>query len=447
MARNAFSEAEEEQFQSEEAPAFDDSTPTELPRKPSRGWLTGWQGVLIGTGLGLAIAVGAIHILSRPTKTPKVAGQSQAQATGMSVTVAPVERTSIASTVNVTGSVAARDDLIPILPQVTGLQIKQILVREGDTVKAGQVMAILDSSVLQAQLDQAKAEVESDKAVVQQKQAALAQAKATFAEAQQQQRRYEDLVRQGAFSRQELETRTTTAVTAREDVRLAEANISGAQATVRSGIAKVQQLQTQLAQTIVRAPVPGVVAEKLARLGDVTNGTQKLFSLIHNGQLEVDAQVPATQLPQVRIGASAKITSDADNRVRLQGRVREIAPLVDTQTRQATVKIDLPQTSLLRPGLFVRAAITTNTATGLTVPSQSVVSPATGGSIVFLLSGDGKVRAQQVKVGEIVNSNRMEIRQGLRVGDSVVVDGAGYLKDGDHVQVVPQPPTVSNPPQ
>lgn len=442
MAQDAFSEAEDEKFESEEALAVNKLTRSELA-KPSR-WLSGWRGVLIGTGLGMAISVGGMRLISRPTATPNVARPNQPQAASMSVTVAPVENTTIASTLNVTGSVAARDDLIPILPQVTGLQIRQILVREGNVVQAGQVLAILDNSVLRAQLDQAKAQVESDKAVVQQKRAALAQAQATFAEARQQRRRYEELVRQGAFSRQELETRITTATTAQEDVRLAQANISSAQADVRSSIAKVQQLQTQLEQTVVRAPVKGVVAEKIAQLGDVTNGTQKLFSIIRNGQLEVDAQVPATQLPQVRVGASARITSDADNRVRLQGRVREIAPLVDPQTRQATVKIDLPQTNLLRPGLFVRAAITTNTATGLTVPSQSVVSPATGGSIVFLLLGDGKVRAHSVKVGEIVNGNRVEI-QGLKVGDAVVVDGAGYLKDGDRVQVVPQP-AVSNPP-
>ena len=444
MAQNALSETEERE--SEEALLFDNVTGTRLERKPTRGRFSGWQGILVGTGIGIAIAVGGTRLFPRPAaKPPVAANQGQSETASQSVTIAPVETTFIARRLNVTGTVAARDDLIPVLPQTTGLQIKQVLVREGDVVKAGQVMATLDQSVLKAQIDQAQAQLESAQAVVGQRQAARAQAQATLSDAQQQLRRYQTLANQGAISAQDLETRATTVATDQEAVRVAEANIRSAQADVSNNVARVEQLRIQLAQTVVRAPVNGVVAEKIARIGDVTNGTQKLFSIIRNGLLEVDADVPQTQLPQVRIAAPALITSNADSRVRLQGQVREIAPLVNKDTRQATVKIDVPPTELLRPGLFVRAAITTNTATGLTVPAQSVLSSATGGSTVFLVSGDGKARSQSVEVGEIVNGQRVEIKQGLKLGDRVVVAGAGYLKDGDHIQVVPQP-KVSNSP-
>ena len=258
-------------------------------------------------------------------------------------------------------------------------------------------------------------------------------------EAKQELQRYQALANSGAISLQDLDTRVTTAATDREAVRVAEANIASAEADVRNNAAHVKQIRTQLAQTIVRAPVSGIVAEKIARVGDVTNGTQKLFSIIQNGLLEVQAQVPATELPQVRINAPTLITSGNDSQVHLQGRVREIAPLVNTQSREATVKINLPLTSLLRPGLFVRAAITTNTTRGLTVPSQSVVSPTTGGHIVFLLAEDGTVHAQSVQVGEVINGNRIEIKQGLNAGDRIVVAGAGFLNDGERVQVIPQP--------
>ena len=437
--------SKEENLDSEEALSFDDTIQTRLERKPSQGGFSGWQGILVGTGIGIAIAVGGIHLFSRPTAKPPVAanqGQSQASQT---VTIAPVEMTPITRRLNVTGTVAARDDLIPVLPQTTGLQIKQVLVREGDTVKTGQVLAILDQSVLKAQIDQAQAQLESAQAVVGQRLAARAQAEATLSDAQQQLSRYQTLANQGAISAQDLETRATTVATDQEAVRVAEANIRSAQADVRNNAARVEQLRTQLAQTIVRAPVNGIVAEKIAQIGDVTNGTQKLFSIIRNGLLEVDADVSQTQLPQVRIAAPALITSNADSRVRLQGQVREISPLVNKDTRQATVKINVPPTNLLRPGLFVQAAITTNTATGLTVPAQSVVSSATGGSTVFLVSGDGKARSQSVEVGKIINGQRVEIKQGVKLRDLVVVAGAGYLKDGDRIQVVPQP-KVSNSP-
>jgi RND family efflux transporter MFP subunit len=207
---------------------------------------------------------------------------------------------------------------------------------------------------------------------------------------------------------------------------------------VRSSVAKLQQLQTQLGQTVVRAPVSGIVAEKIVNLGDVTNGTQKLFTLIGNGALELQAQVPATQLPQVRTGASAKITSDTDSRVSLSGTVREIAPLVNAQSRQALVRIDVPATTLLRPGMFARAAITTTTNTGVTVPNKAIQPQSDGSIMVFLLSGEDKVQARKVEVGEVVNGGNVEIKNGLKQGDRVVVAGAGYLKDGDRVRIASQ---------
>jgi multidrug efflux pump subunit AcrA (membrane-fusion protein) len=243
VAPNAFSETEEE-FDSESALTVDSVARKGLGKKQS-GVLNGWQGILIGTGLGIVLALGGTRFLSRPTaKAPTVAQQSPQQP-AMSVTVAPVQATRVARTLNVTGTVAARD-LIPVLPQTTGLQIEQLLVDEGDVVKKGQIIAVLDNSVLQAQINEARADVESNQAVVGQRQAALAQARATLAEAERNFQRYQQLASAGAISRQELDTRATAAATAREAVRVAQANINSAVADVRSTRATLAQQQTQL---------------------------------------------------------------------------------------------------------------------------------------------------------------------------------------------------------
>jgi multidrug efflux pump subunit AcrA (membrane-fusion protein) len=224
------------------------------PKPPQRrGWLVP---LLVGTGLGIGLTGLGMTIMNRPTTKPAVTPQSVNLAPSMSVTIASAELTPVARTLSVTGTVNARD-LIPVLPQATGLQIKQILVDEGDFVKSGQTLAILDSSVLQTQIAQAKAEVESNRAVVRQRQASLAQSRATLAEANSNYQRYRGLADAGAISRQELETRSTTATTAREAISVAQANIASAEADVRISIARVQQQQTQLNQTIVRAPASG----------------------------------------------------------------------------------------------------------------------------------------------------------------------------------------------
>jgi len=417
---------------SKEVIVVDKANYKKVPTRSRQNWLIP---LVVGTGLGVAIAFGGMRFFSRPTTAPSQTPQQTEAPPSMSVTVEPVRSTQVARSLNVTGTVAARD-LIAVLPQTNGLQIRQILVREGESVREGQAMATLDDAVIRAQIDQARANIESTQAVVGQRQAALAQARASLAEAERNLQRYEQLASNGAISRQELDARATTTATAREAVRVAQANISSAEADVRSSRASLQQLETQLGQTVVRAPASGLVAEAIAKIGDVVSGSQPLFSIIQNNALELAAQVPAIQLPQVEVGAPARVTSDADSRVQLQGRVREIAPLVDTQSRQATVRINLPTTSLLRPGMFARAAITSATVPGITVPAKAVVPQPDGSGIVFVLAGEDTVQARSVELGEVLNDGNIEISSGLNPGDRVVSVGAGYLKDGDRVRVV-----------
>ncbi|MEH2282597.1 MAG: efflux RND transporter periplasmic adaptor subunit [Nostoc sp.] len=465
----------------------DTSSLRKSDQKLTRAWL---KPLFLGAGLGIAIALVGMSVLNRFPSRQQSAVADKKVNPAMTVTIATVETARVVRTLKTTGTVAA-SDLIPVLPQTNGLQIKSIPenVKEGAFVKQGQVLAVLDGSILQSQISQAKADVESkqadvaskqadlaskqadlasNKAIVQQKQADLAQAKARLEEASKNYQRYQQLADSGTISKQELDTRSYNVKTAiqvvnlsQENVRSAQANIGSAQANignaqaiinkakadVRSSAAKVQQMQTQLGQTVVRAPVSGVIAEKLARVGDVTGippqtqvgtvigGTQKLFSIIRDQKLELQAKVPETQLTQVKIGASVQITSDVDRQVRSQGRVRDIQPQVNDQRREATVKIDLPPTTSLKPGMFASAAITTNSGMRMVVPQKAVQSQADASVIVFILSGKNLVRSQKVELGDPGNGDTVEIKSGLQLGDRVVVDGAGYLKDGDRVRV------------
>ncbi len=459
--------------------------------------------IAIGVGIGMVIGMVGMSLIGLTVTKPEVKSTADSSKTPTSgstqtVTVAKVETATIDITLDATGTVAAYD-LLPVLPQASGLQIKQVLVDDGDVVETGQIMAILDDAVLRSQIDQAKATVESNRAIVKQKEAALSQAQATLeqslankaeteanleqaqatlaqsqtklAQAEVERKRYQDLSDQGAISRQEGENRTTDAATAQETVHVAQANISSAkakissaqanitnaqanidsaqanlnsaQADVRSSQARVQQLETQQEQTLVRSPSQGIIAERIARIGDVSSNTQKLFSIIKDGRLELQAKIPETQLAQIKIGAGVRISSDADSRIKIQGTVREIAALVDAQNRLATVKIDLPASNILRPGMFLRAAIKTNSTLGIAIPVKSVLPQNDGSGIVYRLVGEDKVQAQKVQVGEIISSGigdlanaKVAIKSGLELKDQVVVSGAGYLKDGDRVKIV-----------
>jgi HlyD family secretion protein len=520
---------------------------------PSKGMR--WQVLLAGVGIGVAATLVGVHLVSGKSARPAATAPAVAQAPiSQTVTVVAVESAQVAQTLEATGTVAAYD-LLPVMPQANGLQIKQVLVAEGDAVEKGQVMAVLDDLVLRSQIAEAVAKVQSANSMVEQAEAQVQQAQSTQQEAQagvaqaeagvekaladamqvktgvgqaqagvgqaqagvnqakagiasaqakldQAQRevnRTQDLANQGVISQQELERRKMERQTAVQDlnkakadlnraleeqnkaaeevrsaqakVANAEANISTARAalssarakvntagssvssaranignnsaSVRSNDARVKQLQTQLEQTVVRAPDSGTVAERIGRVGDVSSGNQKLFSIIRGNKLELQLKVPETQISQVKPGTEVLITSDSDKRIKLPGTVREILPLVDPQNRQATVKIDLPQNEFLRSGMFLRASISTATTPGLKVPAKAILPQSDGGAVVYKLVGEDKVQAQSVEVGEIsggavgdLTNAKVEVKKGLKVGDRVVVAGAGYLKDGDRVKVV-----------
>ena len=410
--------------------------------------------LLAGTG-----SVGLRYFRQSARSVDEQSATDNTAAPVLTVTTLLVTEQPIEQRLEATGSVAAAD-LLPILPKVTGLQIKQVLVDEGDLVTAGQVLATLDTAVLKAQLRQQAAEVAVAEAAVRQEEAGLQRSKATLADADTSLQRFQNLEREGAISRQDLDTRTTTFQTAQEGVRLAEANIQRAEANVQSQQARLEQLKIQLAQTEVRSPATGLIAERVARVGGLTSGNETLFRLIRDRSLQLEVNVPETQLDLLRPGTIVDISSDSSPSLNFQGQLNSIAPLVDPETRQAQLKINLPISEQLRAGMFLRASFLVSNRIGVMVPSEAIVPQPDGGNLVYRLDSENRTVGQPVELGEVLGTSPseggnggfneslnlieqqteasalIEIRSGLAVGDLIVVSGARNLNAGDLVQVV-----------
>lgn len=419
----------------------------ELKSRSPQGLLSGGRGVLLGIGVGMAIAVVGGRVMSnapdRAVAEPAPASVEVAAAPALTVSVDTARLNAIPQTLNITGTVQAVD-LLQVAPQASGLLVQDVLVRGGDRVSRGQVLAILDDSVLQAQIAQAEAQLESARARVAQRQAELAQDEAQKVEADGQLSRYETLAAEGAISQEELSSRQTAAVTAREAIAVARANISSAEAEVRSQEANIARLKTQTRQTRVIAPASGTIADKLVRVGDVSSGSQPMFSLIRDDLLELQAEIPQAQLADVDIGAPVRIASSTDRRIQFDGRIRDIDPVVDARSRIATVNVDLPRSGLLRPGMFLEGEVTVAIANGLTVPAKAVLPRGEGEFQVYRLTAQNLVEARPVRVGARLPGDlnglateRVQIVSGLESGDRVVISGASYLNDGDLVEVAP----------
>ncbi|MEM8639238.1 MAG: efflux RND transporter periplasmic adaptor subunit [Cyanobacteria bacterium P01_G01_bin.54] len=381
-----------------------------------------------------------LQYLTRSVESADEPVADNSTVTSRAVTTQVVAEQLVEQRLEATGSVIAAD-LLPILPRTTGLQIQQVLVDEGETVSAGQVLVILDSAVLKAEIQQQAAEVAIARAAVQQEEAAWERAQATRADAEANLERFRQLEADGAVSVQDLGTRETTFATADKDVSVATANIQRAKANVESQAARLKQLQIQLDKTTVRAPAAGLIAERFARIGDLAASNQPLFQLIRDRSLELEVNVPETQLALLSPGMAVDISSANRLNLKFQGRLNLIAPLVDPETRQAKLKINLPTLESLRAGMFLRASFVVAKRVGIMVPAEAIVPQPGGGNVVYRLNSENRAIAQPVELGEglagqATEQALVEIRAGLNPGDRIVTIGARTLNDRELVEVV-----------
>ncbi len=326
-------------------------------------------------------------------------------------------KSDIADTLSANGSILAWQEA-SIGAEVNGLRIAEVRVDVGASVKRGQVLAVFATDTVRADLASADAALAEARA-------GLAESQAAAAEAQANADRAKAVEPSGALSAQQIAQYLTAAQTAR-------ARVQSAQARVQSAQAHVQSQQLRLKMTQVLAPDDGIISARLATVGAVVPTGQELFRLVRKGRLEWRAEVTATELARVRANQPVKVFPAAGGSI--NGTVRMVGPVVDAQTRNALVYVDLPAGSTARAGMFARGDFQLGSSSALTVPQQAVVV-RDGFAYVFRVAGD-RVSQQKVTLGRRIG-DRIEVREGLAADAVLVAAGAGFLNDGDLVQVVP----------
>ena len=439
-------------------------------------WFLGKKDLLIGAGVGALLALAGTRVFLTPANNSQSSSPpvqvAPSNVPPQAVTVTEVETSSIDSTIDASGTVRAYES-IPVMSQASGLQITEVLAERGDFVNRGQVLARLNNRALIAQKTEALAAVAQQQVALEELQAGsrveevaqaearVANAKSAIIEAQSDlelvQKRVERngiLQAEGAITRDRFDEVLNQEKVARSDLAGAKANLNEAEQALaqlkagsrRQTIAqaeaqliqaqgRLQAIEAQLEDTTIVAPDSGVIASREATLGQTTSSGEMLFSIIQNGRLELRLQVPETLIGKIQPGQKVKVTSNANSSLNLTGEIREIDPVVDDASRQAVVKVDLPSDNNLKPGMFLRAAIRTDTNQGLAVPIESLLPQSENKAIAFVVQDDNTVKAQTVEMGEILDEQRLEILTGLQSGDRIVLKGAAYLKDGDLVKI------------
>jgi len=324
----------------------------------------------------------------------------------LTVTIGQPETTELAVTLAANGNVAAWQEA-SVGSESNGLRLAEVRVNVGDLVKKGQVLATFSPETVQADIAQAKA--------------SLAEARATAADAAGNAARARTLQATGALSQQQINQYQTSEQTAKARVEAAEAVLAAQQVRGRN--------------TQVLAPDDGVISARSATVGSVVSAGTELFRLIRQGRLEWRAEVTSAEIARIALGTPVFVVGASGAQV--QGKVRSIAPTVDPQTRAALVYVDLPpvqQNTGIKAGRFARGDFELGRSSAPTVP-QSAIVPRDGFNNLFLLKDDNRVSQLKVQTGRRVG-DRVEITSALPQGARMVVQGAGFLNDGDLVKVV-----------
>lgn len=340
-----------------------------------------------------------------------VAGKAASASVNPALTVSTVmpETAAWPITVTANGSIAAWQEGI-VGAEVGGLRLERVKVEVGDKVHKGDVLAYLRQDSINSDVTLSKA--------------ALAEAEAMLAEARANASRARSLQPTDMISKQDALRATTAEQTA--------------MARVDSARAQLAANQLRLTQTKVVAPDDGVVSARSATVGAVVQAGQELFRIVRRGRLEWRAEVPAADMHRLKPEMAATLA--AAGGPNLTGKVRIVAPTVDTSTRNGLVYVDLdPQgvkASGVKPGMFANGQFDIGQAQGLTVP-QTAVQLRDGFAYVARVGADNKVALTKVQVGRRM-SGRVEVVKGLDANTPVVASGVGFLTDGDTVRVVAQ---------
>ena len=304
--------------------------------------------------------------------------------------------------VEVQGSVMTKDDT-QIYPEMAG-QMTRLYVNEGDYVKRGQLIAIVDDGGLKQQIAQQQVQLEL--------------AKTTF---ERQKRLWDQNI---GSEMQYLEAKNRVEA-------------------LEEGIAAQRQ---QLKKVNVYAPFSGSVEEVITQQGQVVSpGATPIIRLVGLGAMYVEAEVPENYLPSVNRGTNTLVTLDAID-LEYESTVRRINNTINPNSRSFIIEVGVPNNRLIKPNLIANLKINDySNESAILIPTDIIDEDAAGEQFIYVVdeqSQDGiaTVKKVVIETGETNEENWIEVTSGLEGNQQVIGEGAKSLSEGDKVEILPYEP-------
>ena len=378
--------------------------------------------------VAVALAAGGAWMLRQrgaPSATP---GTSATAAPGGTRAVAPsaptesviefsatdlatVQMGDISRTIPLTGTLKPINQTL-VRAKVPG-ELKALPVREGMTVSAGQMLARIEAIEFDARVKEREAVERSAQAQVDQARRTLDNNRALLAK---------NFISQSAFD------------TAQSGYDVALANRDAA-------IAQLAQAQKALTDTLVTAPMAGIIFERFAQVGEKVSPDSKIVSIVDLSRMEIEAPVPSSEVGSVRVGQSIVLRIEGVDREQT-GQVMRISPSTSAGTRSVPVYIGLVNRDpRIRAGLFAQGTLAVATRSGVLLAPSAALRESGGRTFVYAIDGE-RLAQRDVRTGLRDDAARapgggigvIEITAGLKAGDRIVAANLGTLRAGSRVR-------------
>jgi HlyD family secretion protein len=349
------------------------------------------------------------------------------------ITVVPAVKREFVDRLFVSGTLVAREEA-QVAARIDGLAIVELDAEDGDRVEAGQVLARLDRTQLDALMAQNDAATKRADAAIDQAGSLIAQSQAQvqFANADFDRAHKLDA---GIMAASTIEQREMAMKTAQAQLAAARFALGLAEADRKSRDAERQELQVRINRTEVKAPVAGIVSRRSAKLGaSASTSGEPLFRIIEDGAVDLEADVPEQTLARLAVGMPAELKLPGVEGA-ISGRVRLVNQEVDKASRTGKVRIALGDVSRAHIGAFASGSVELARRQGVGVPATALERD--GDEARLDVVRDGKVEVRQVKAG-VSDGGWVEIEAGVTEGESVVQRAAAFLRAGDRVRPTPE---------
>jgi membrane fusion protein (multidrug efflux system) len=362
--------------------------------------------LVLGLGLGL---VRALDKRKTQSETARAAAESLKKAPVYTLSardVVAVQALELTQTVGISGSVQALQTAA--IKARTAGEIQGLSKREGDSVKAGEVVARIDSTEAQARVRQAERQAESAAS-----QAAIARRTLDNNQA---------LVRQGFISATALETSTAT--------------LAGAEATHQAALAALDIAKKALADTTLRSPLSGQIAARLVQNGERVGVDTRVFDVVDLSAFEMEAAITPADAASVKVGQTAQLQVEGLPQP-VDATVSRINPSVQAGSRSVLVYLRVPAADGMRQGLFAQGRIVTGAVKAMAVPVSAVRNDKPQPYVQVLR--DGKIAHVTVDGGAtgLQGTEPMREVKGLDAGTQVLSAQAGAIRDGTEIRLAP----------